>query len=132
AALQLAVLELVHDPAGNSLLSGRLCHGCSSSFLNSNRAEPAGFLSMNGHVRPNRNDPQVLGLRTSQILLEAAMKRFAIAVAATVLLVQSPAFAQSAGEKTGINSALDISPTTADFVKEAATSDMLEIAAAKI
>jgi putative membrane protein len=60
------------------------------------------------------------------------MKRFTIAVAATVLLVQSPAFAQSAGEKTGINSALDISPTTADFVKEAATSDMLEIAAAKI
>jgi putative membrane protein len=30
------------------------------------------------------------------------------------------------------NSTLGISPTTADFVKEAATSDMLEIAAAKI
>jgi putative membrane protein len=60
------------------------------------------------------------------------MRRFAIAVAATALLMQSPAFAQSVGEKTGINSALDISPTTADFVKEAAISDMLEIAAARI
>lgn len=36
------------------------------------------------------------------------------------------------GRKSGVNSALGISPTTADFVKEAATSDMLEIAAAKI
>ncbi|HVX75334.1 MAG TPA: DUF4142 domain-containing protein [Bradyrhizobium sp.] len=60
------------------------------------------------------------------------MKKFAISIAATMLLLQSPVFAQSVGEKTGINSALDISPTTADFVKEAATSDMLEIAAAKI
>ena len=58
------------------------------------------------------------------------MRRFAISVAATVPLMQSSVFAQSVGEKTGINSALDISPTTADFVKEAATSDMLEIAAA--
>jgi putative membrane protein len=60
------------------------------------------------------------------------MKKLAISIAATALLLHVPAFAQSVGEKTGINSALDISPTTADFVKEAATSDMLEIAAAKI
>jgi len=40
--------------------------------------------------------------------------------------------AQSVGEKTGVNSALGIAPTTADFVKEAATSDMLEISAAKL
>src|ERR1700748_56770 len=60
------------------------------------------------------------------------MKEFILLVAATVLLTQSPVLAQSVGEKTGINSALDISPTTADFVKEAATSDMLEIQAAKI
>ena len=65
------------------------------------------------------------------------MNKFAISVAAAALLVASPAFispvfAQSVGEKTGVNSALNISPTTADFVKEAATSDMLEIAAAKI
>lgn len=60
------------------------------------------------------------------------MNKFAITVAATVLLTLSAAFAQSVGEKTGINSALDISPTTPDFIKEAATSDMLEITAAKI
>jgi putative membrane protein len=60
------------------------------------------------------------------------MRKFAISVAAAALLVGSPVLAQSVGEKTGINSALDISPTTADFVKEAATSDMLEIEAAKI
>ncbi|HEY3794577.1 MAG TPA: DUF4142 domain-containing protein [Bradyrhizobium sp.] len=60
------------------------------------------------------------------------MNKFAISVAAVALLLGAPVLAQSVGEKTGINSALDISPTTADFVKEAATSDMLEIEAAKI
>jgi putative membrane protein len=60
------------------------------------------------------------------------MNKFAISVAAVALLLGAPALAQSVGEKTGVNSALDISPTTADFVKEAATSDMLEIEAAKI
>ena len=42
------------------------------------------------------------------------------------------AFAQSVGEKTGVNSALGIAPKTEDFIKEAATSGMLEIEAAKI
>ena len=70
--------------------------------------------------------------KLSNFLLEAPMTKFTISVAATALLLASPVFAQSVSEKTGINSALDISPTTADFVKEAATSDMLEIAAAKI
>src|SRR5580698_1795823 len=60
------------------------------------------------------------------------MKKFVISVAAAALLAGAPVLAQSVGEKTGVNSALDISPTTADFVKEAATSDMLEIQAAKI
>jgi putative membrane protein len=44
----------------------------------------------------------------------------------------SSASAQSVGEKTGVNSVLAITPKTGDFIKEAATSDMLEIAAAKI
>jgi putative membrane protein len=44
----------------------------------------------------------------------------------------SAAFAQSVGEKTGVNSALGITPKTEDFIKEAATSDMLEIEAAKL
>jgi putative membrane protein len=42
-------------------------------------------------------------------------------------LFAAPAMGQSLGEKTGVNSTLGISPTTADFVKEAATSDMFEI-----
>jgi putative membrane protein len=48
------------------------------------------------------------------------------------LLVASPALAQSAGEKTGVNSVLGISPTTADFVKEVAISDMFEIESSKL
>jgi putative membrane protein len=59
------------------------------------------------------------------------MKKLALVLAATTML-SSAAFAQSVGEKTGVNSALGVAPTTADFVKEAATSDMLEIAAAKV
>ena len=60
------------------------------------------------------------------------MRKSIATLAAAALLFSSAALAQSAGEKTGVNSALGISPTTADFVKEAATSDMLEIQAAKI
>ena len=55
-----------------------------------------------------------------------------LTMAAAALLISTAAFAQSVGEKTGVNSELGISPTTADFVKEVAMSDMTEIAAAKI
>src|SRR3981081_1436936 len=48
------------------------------------------------------------------------------------LLLAGPALAQSAGEKSGVNSALGISPTTADFVKEVAISDMFEIESNKL
>jgi putative membrane protein len=48
------------------------------------------------------------------------------------LLLASPALAESLGEKTGVNSALDIAPTTADFVKEVAISDMFEIDSSKL
>jgi putative membrane protein len=58
------------------------------------------------------------------------MKRFALLSAA--LLIATPAFAQSAAEKTGVNSALGISPTTADFVKEVAISDMFELQSNKL
>jgi putative membrane protein len=71
------------------------------------------------------------GLKVT-LMLEAYMKTFAIPVAALALLAGARVLAQAVGEKTGINSALDISPTTADFVKEAAISDMLEIEAAKL
>src|SRR4051812_19846319 len=58
------------------------------------------------------------------------MKRFALLSAA--LLMAAPAFAQSAAEKTGVNSALGISPTTPDFVKEVAISDMFELQSNKL
>ena len=48
------------------------------------------------------------------------------------LLIAGPALAQSVGEKTGVNSTLGISPSTADFVKEVAISDMFEIESNKL
>ena len=51
-------------------------------------------------------------------------------VAVSCLLFASPTLAQSAGETTGINSALG--PTTTDFVKEVAISDMFEIESNKL
>lgn len=59
------------------------------------------------------------------------MKTIMIAIAAATLLTGA-AFAQSVGEKTGVNSTLGISPTTQDFVTQAAMSDMLEIETGKI
>src|SRR5882757_318073 len=60
------------------------------------------------------------------------MKKVIIAVALAVTLTSPAVFAQSVGEKTGVNSALGIAPKTVDFIKEAAMSDMLEIEASKI
>jgi putative membrane protein len=53
-------------------------------------------------------------------------------IALSCLVFAGPALAQSAAEKAGVNSALGISPTTADFVKEVATSDMFEIESSKL
>ncbi len=58
------------------------------------------------------------------------MRRSAAVLVLTLLA--SPAFAQSAGEKTGVNSVLGIAPSTADFVKEAASSDMFEIQSSQL
>src|ERR1700746_732205 len=63
--------------------------------------------------------------------MEASMKTTIFALALAGFLA-STALAQSVGEKTGVNSALGITPKTEDFIEEAATSDMLEIEAAKI
>ncbi|WP_420965881.1 DUF4142 domain-containing protein [Bradyrhizobium sp. B120] len=59
------------------------------------------------------------------------MKRTILAIAIGCGLTL-PVLAQSVGEKTGVNSVLGVAPKTEDFIKEAATSDMLEIEAAKI
>jgi len=53
-------------------------------------------------------------------------------IAIAALLITSPAIAASVGESTGVNATLGIAPKTADFVTEAATSDMLEIASSQI
>jgi putative membrane protein len=58
------------------------------------------------------------------------MKRVVIAMGC--MLLAGPALAQSMGEKTGVNSALGVAPTTADFVKEVAISDMFEIESNKL
>jgi len=52
-------------------------------------------------------------------------------IAACVLLALT-ASAETVGEKTGINSTLGISPTTRDFVQEAAVSDMFEIQSSQL
>jgi len=61
------------------------------------------------------------------------MNRFLLATAAILTLaLSSLVSAQSVGEKTGVNSVLGIAPSTADFVKEAALSDLTEIETAKL
>ena len=59
--------------------------------------------------------------------MKKAILAFTIVAALT-----SPSFAQSVGEKTGVNSALGVAPKTEDFIKQAAMSDMTEIEAAQI
>jgi putative membrane protein len=58
------------------------------------------------------------------------MKRTIIAIGCLVLA--GPALAQSVGEKTGVNSALGIAPSTEDFVKQVAISDMFELQSNKL
>jgi putative membrane protein len=59
------------------------------------------------------------------------MKTFTLMITAS-LIACGPALAQSAAEKTGVNSTLGIAPKTSDFVTEAATGDMFEIASSKL
>jgi putative membrane protein len=54
------------------------------------------------------------------------------AVLGLFLMLSGSALAQSLGEKTGVNSALGIAPSTADFVKEAAIGDMFEVESSKL
>ena len=58
------------------------------------------------------------------------MKRVLMLLAC--LLLAGPAYSQSVGEKTGVNSVLGISPSTPDFVKQVAISDMFEIESNKL
>jgi putative membrane protein len=54
------------------------------------------------------------------------------ALAMASAAISSTAFAQSVGEKSGVNSVLGIAPKTEDFVKEVAISDMVEIESSKL
>ena len=60
------------------------------------------------------------------------MKRYFADLAFASVLLSSAAFAQSVGEETGVNSILGVATTTEDFIKEAATGDILEIEAGKL
>jgi putative membrane protein len=61
------------------------------------------------------------------------MNKLAIAAAALLSLAMTTgAPAQSVGEKSGVNSVLGVAPSTADFVKQAALSDLTEIASSKL
>jgi putative membrane protein len=60
------------------------------------------------------------------------MKTLVLLATTALVVFASPAFAQSAAEKLGVNSTLGISPKTQDFVTEAANSDMLEIASSRL
>jgi putative membrane protein len=55
-----------------------------------------------------------------------------IAITGMALLVSTAAFAQSLGEKTGIDSLLGVSPSTQDFVTEAAMGGMFEVESSKL
>jgi putative membrane protein len=60
------------------------------------------------------------------------MYRSLAILALSAAFLSSSALAQSVGEKIGVNSTLGIAPKTADFIKEAAMSDMLEIESSKL
>ena len=58
------------------------------------------------------------------------MKPFLVAL--FVVLNAAPALAQSAAEKSGVNALVGAAPRTEDFVQEAATGDLFEIASSKL
>ncbi|MFS2153297.1 DUF4142 domain-containing protein [Rhizobium sp. Rhizsp42] len=58
--------------------------------------------------------------------------RTALALAGLAILFTSPVLAQSAAEKTGVNSVMGVAPRTEDFVTEVASSDMFEIESSKL
>jgi putative membrane protein len=53
-------------------------------------------------------------------------------VIAAILLFSGLAFAQSMGEKTGVKAVLGMSPSTPDFVRQVAISDMFEIQSSEL
>lgn len=58
------------------------------------------------------------------------MRRHLLVV--TALLTAGPALGQSLSERSGLNTLIGASPSTADFVKEAAISDMFELQSSQL
>ncbi len=59
------------------------------------------------------------------------MRKVGLAITACLLLT-APAVGQSIGEKTGVNSVMGITPKTADFVREVASSEMFAIQSSQL
>ncbi|MEV4607217.1 DUF4142 domain-containing protein [Neorhizobium sp. LMR1-1-1.1] len=55
-----------------------------------------------------------------------------VLLTAGLVLCAGGAFAQSATESTGVNSALGVAPKTEDFIMEASASDVFEIESSKL
>jgi putative membrane protein len=55
-----------------------------------------------------------------------------LALAQPLAILGAPAMVQSIAEKTGINSALGITPKSEDFVKQLTISDMFEIQSSQL
>jgi len=55
-----------------------------------------------------------------------------LALVGLALIFASPGLAQSAAEKSGVNSIMGVAPKAADFVSEAAASDIFEIESSKL
>lgn len=55
-----------------------------------------------------------------------------ILLASVFVMTATSAFAQSATESTGVNSALGVAPRTGDFILQASASDMFEIESSKL
>jgi putative membrane protein len=60
------------------------------------------------------------------------MKMRMLPVIAAILLFSGPTPAQPLGEKTGVNAAFGVSPSTPDFVQQVAISDMFEIQSSEL
>lgn len=60
------------------------------------------------------------------------MIKTSLIAASFTMLLASSVMAQTAAEKSGVNSVLGVAPKTEDFVAEGATSDMFEIESSKL
>jgi putative membrane protein len=75
--------------------------------------------------KPERATPLIASSKTEERMIK-------FVAYGAFLLAAMPVMAQSVGEKTGVNAMVGITPSTQDFVTEAAQSDMFEIQSSKL